>query len=680
HMAYLSMGATLPEGASSQLGLVDAWRVQVIRPGEGIVAEDAGPVSPDQQSVTVSLSVTLRANCEQLTIVIELSSVGEVWFRSEGPNEVCVGAGNGIQAQNLQWVGPVLGLSSTGLFFSLTEGGSPQTQLLTVSNQGGGTLTWSASEDRWWLEISPASGSLGAGQSADISVTVTDFDLTGGQYLGDITVSDPNAINSPLTALVTLDYVQKPRIGLSASTLTFGTDEGVDPPQQTLTITNVGGGTLNWTAAESVGWLVLSPLSGSLGPGQSQNVVVLVSPGALLGGTYGTTIGITAPNAANSPRSVAVGLTVRPRPRIGIIPATLSFTMVEGQNPGAQLLTISNTGGGTLNWTANVGSAAWLGLSSASGSLASGQSQNVSVSASAASFDPGVYQASITIADPWAMNSPRTVPVTLTVNQGPLIGLSATVLNLVALFGANPFEQYVTVSNAGGGVLEWQATDNRAWIQLTPSSGILGTIGGVGLAQTMTVGINVSGLTEGNYLGTITVSDPDAENSPRTIQVNLSVQARVAPVIANLAMNLVKLNDPTCLNPEGSGSRYRVTFDFSDTNGDLPVQAGSFVGTPVEVVAGFPDFSPILTRATANVDGNGFGGQARLDLCVYYNYNNGVNLWIRLEDGWSLMSNQLFLSHEREGGANSPPQGSGSQASDGISSSGSVMISGGGGG
>ncbi|MCJ7627493.1 MAG: hypothetical protein MUO50_03795, partial [Longimicrobiales bacterium] len=248
YMAYLSMGATLPEGASSQLGLVDAWRVQVTRPGEGIVAEDAGPVSPDQQSVTVSLSVTLRASCEQLTIVIELSSVGEVWFRSEGSNEVCVGAGNGIQAQNLQWVGPVLGLSSTGLSFSLTEGGSPQTQLLTVSNQGGGTLNWSASEDRWWLEISPASGSLGAGQSVDISVTVSDLDLTGGQYLGDITVSDPNAINSPLTALVTLDYVQKPRIGLSASTLTFATDEGVDPPQQTLTITNVGGGTLNWTA------------------------------------------------------------------------------------------------------------------------------------------------------------------------------------------------------------------------------------------------------------------------------------------------------------------------------------------------------------------------------------------------------------------------------------------------
>ena len=435
--------------------------------------------------------------------------------------------------------------------FRLTEGGSPQTQLLTVSNQGGGTLTWSASEDRWWLEISPASGSLGAGQSANISVTVSDLDLTGGQYLGDITVSDPNAINSPLTALVTLDYVLKPRIGLSASTLAFATDEGIDPAQQTLTITNVGGGILNWTASENVGWLALSPLSGSLGAGQSQNVAVLVSPGTLLGGTYGTTIGITAPNAANTPRSVAVGLTVRPRPRIGLNPTTLSFTMVEGQNPSAQLLTISNSGGGTLNWIANVGGAAWLGLSTGSGSLGAGQSQNVIVSVSAENLNPGQYEASITVADPWAMNSPRTVPVTLTVNQGPLIGLSTQVLTVNMITGENPIAQQVTVTNSGGGVLEWQATANVGWIQPVPSSGVLGTVGGVGLSQIMTIQINAATLPQGDYQGIITISDPDAANSPRNVWVNLYVRNRVPPVIANLTVGLTRLNDPTCQNPAG---------------------------------------------------------------------------------------------------------------------------------
>jgi hypothetical protein len=199
----------------------------------------------------------------------------------------------------------------------------------------------------------------------------------------------------------------------------------------------------------------------------------------------------------------------------------------------------------------------------------------------------------------------------------------------------------------------------------------------------MAVVIDPAGLKVGNYQGVITVSSPNAQNSPQTITVNLTVNPRVAPVISKpgeVMVNLVKLNDPTCLNPEGPGSRYRVTFNYQDTNGDLPIAGGKFVGTPVEVLAGFPDFSPTLSWATANVEGDGFSGQASLELCIYYYYNNGVNLWFRLQDAWGLMSNQLYEYHAREEGANSPPQGGGAQGSSGASGSGSVVIPGTGGG
>ena len=59
--AHFSMGVSFPEGASSQLAFVDAWRVQVIRPGEGVIAEDAGAVSPDQQSMAVEISTDRSA-------------------------------------------------------------------------------------------------------------------------------------------------------------------------------------------------------------------------------------------------------------------------------------------------------------------------------------------------------------------------------------------------------------------------------------------------------------------------------------------------------------------------------------------------------------------------------------------------------------------------------------------
>lgn len=680
--AFLSLGATFPETADQQLGFVDAWRVQVLRPGEGVIAEDAGSVSPDQQTITVEISVSLQASCELLTLVIELSSNGELWFRSEEPEEVCAGTQNGIQTQELQWVGPVIGLSPTGMPFTLEEGGSPRTQTLTVSNQGGGTLNWSASEDQGWLDISPTSGSLGQGQSTGISVTVSDVDLTNGEYQGLVTVSSSNAINSPQTAAVSLTYLQKPRIGLSGTSLSFATEEEVDPAIQTVTITNTGGGTLTWSGSDGAAWLSLAPSSGSLGQGQSQLVQVSVSPGSLAAGAYETSISVVASEASNTPRSIAVGLTVIARPRIGLNPGSLSFSTQRGQNPAAKVLSVKNDGGQTLNWTATVVGASWLGLSTSEGSLASGQAQNVMVSVNAASLNPGTYEASITISAPNALNTPQTVPLTLTVNPDPRIGLSATVLNITMLRGANPAERQVEVSNAGGGVLEWQATDNAVWMGLSPTSGSLGTIGGVGLAQTMTVSINATDLQDGLYQGTITVVDPDADNSPQTIAVNLTIQPRVAPVISKASqfmVNLVKLNDPTCMNLEGSGSRYRVTFNYSDTNGDLPISGGQFVGTPVQVITGFPDYTPIVSSATAEVTGDGFGGRAGLDLCIYYYYNSAVNIWIRLQDEWGLRSNQLYEQHFREEGANSPPQGGGSQGSAAVSPPGSVLIAGGGG-
>ena len=675
YAAFLSMGAVFPEQTSHQLSLVNAWRVQVQRPGEGVIAEDGGSVTPDQQTVTVQLSVQLEAACEMLTILIELSSNGEVWFRSEEVEEICVGSDNGLQGQEMHWVGPVLGLSSPGLSFTLQEGGAPLSQSLIVTNQGGGTLNWSASDDQAWLGLLPNSGSLGAGQSETVSVTVSDLDLTGGQYQGLITVSDPNAVNSPGSVSVTLTYIQLPRIGLSGLDFSFTTDELLDPNPQTLTVTNTGGGVLNWTAHEDVEWLDVAPGAGSLGPGQSHDLVVSVSPGDLPGGTYRGTFTILDPNAANSPMSVAVAMTVLPRPVFGLSLGGLSFTTFNPLDPPSQVLTISNEGGQTLNWTASIQGGDWLGLSTQAGSLAAGQSQNLTVSVNTENLGVGEYQASITFTDPFALNSPQTAPVTLDVQPGPLIGLSSTQVNFGTLFGGTVFPQGLTVSNAGGGVLEWQAYADALWVQLLPTSGSLGTVGGVGLGQTLTIGIETAGLPVGTHDAIITVSDPDAANSPRTIGVRVTVFPRVAPVIDTLTVNLTTLNDPTCQNPQGAGSRFRATFHYWDTNGDLPIAGGSFLGTPLRVVSSFPEGPQSASQTTAEVEGDSYSGKAGFDLCIYFYEHGGANIWITLADEWNLSSNQLYYYIQRPEGANSPAQPGGSRVPAEESGPGSVVIS-----
>jgi hypothetical protein len=92
----------------------------------------------------------------------------------------------------------------------------------------------------------------------------------------------------------------------------------------------------------------------------------------------------------------------------------------------------------------------------------------------------------------------------------------------VVMFGAEAGKplalvQKVLVKNTGaaGTILNWSAAADRSWILATPA---LGT--GDGLLE---IRVNTTGLGAGAYTGKIMVQDPNAANSPLTIEVVLNV-------------------------------------------------------------------------------------------------------------------------------------------------------------
>ncbi|MBD3337770.1 MAG: hypothetical protein GF353_01590, partial [Candidatus Lokiarchaeota archaeon] len=104
-------------------------------------------------------------------------------------------------------------------------------------------------------------------------------------------------------------FGDEPYITATPTALTFSaTQNESNPPFQSITVTNSGGGTLAWTAAENpnVSWLSLSNTSG--GDGDAVNVSVDIA--GLDVGTYSTDIEIEDPAASNSPVPVAVTLNV----------------------------------------------------------------------------------------------------------------------------------------------------------------------------------------------------------------------------------------------------------------------------------------------------------------------------------------------------------------------------------
>jgi hypothetical protein len=99
------------------------------------------------------------------------------------------------------------------------------------------------------------------------------------------------------------------------------------------------------------------------------------------------------------------------------------------------------------------------------------------------------------------------------------IVLSIESISRTAPVGQNLPNETFTLRNSDVGLMNYTITDNAAWISVSPSSG-----SSSGETDTLTVQYNTTLLLPGQYTATITVTSAEAENSPRTIPVQLTVQ------------------------------------------------------------------------------------------------------------------------------------------------------------
>jgi hypothetical protein len=421
-------------------------------------------------------------------------------------------------------VPPAIGASPTALSFTATQGGAnPATQAMTISNTGGGTLSWSASEAVSWLTLSPASGT----GNGTVTLSATTGTLTANTYSTMVTLSAGTGV-TPVTVPVTFTVATAPvppAIGASPTALSFtATQGGANPATQAMTISNTGGGTLSWSASEAVSWLTLSPASGT-GNG---TVTLSATTGTLTANTYSTMVTLSAGTGV-TPVTVPVTFTVATAPvppAIGASPTALSFTATQGgANPATQAMTISNTGGGTLSWSASE-AVSWLTLSPASGT----GNGTVTLSATTGTLTANTYSTMVTLSAGTGV-TPVTVPVTFTVATAPTISISPPSLSYTATQGAaNPASQSAAVSSNQA----WTASDNASWLTVSPTSGSnSGPITVSVNTATAALGANTAliTVTGGGITQTITVTL--MLNAPSTSSATLTWTPNTEPDLAS---------------------------------------------------------------------------------------------------------------------------------------------------
>src|ERR1035441_3250010 len=242
----------------------------------------------------------LLASCMLTTV----PSLGQNVLNINCPNQVAAGGnvlctiglsfGAGVNIDSLTFgvvvtpdgVAPVL---TTGqLSFSESISGS--------FNSTGGTGN---SISTMWPELSPAlSGGIALGS---LGFTAPAAAASGQTYSVTFTGASAslgtNIVNISIGSAITV-WITKPVLSVSSTSMSFSVVQGgADPANQTVAVSNIGGGTLDWSAAATSGSFLT--LSGTASGTNGGTITAAVNAGSLTAGTYNGNIQVTAAGASN---------------------------------------------------------------------------------------------------------------------------------------------------------------------------------------------------------------------------------------------------------------------------------------------------------------------------------------------------------------------------------------------
>ena len=491
--------------------------------------------------------------------------------------------------------GAMLSVTPVVQSFVTTDGGSnPALQYLTISNPGNQALFWSLESNTPyhfpdqgptpganWLNLDKTSGIVLPGSSTLVGVHVDSTNLLPGLYINSLqfsALSGHTTIDRPQNVAISLTVQPRCGVLLNTGNMSFTAINGQgNPGNQTLTLATTPGCTsaLNWQASSSAGWVVLQTTKGVLHSGIETSVAVGVNTSGLKPGPYTAVISFVA---GQTTQSELVQLTVQPTPPRGapimaVSPLDLNFSTMQGQaDPPGQTVTITNTGKSTLSWhnAAAVQIQPWLHFSPASGTVAPGQSAQLTVSVSASNLTFGQYVGQIVLSGTDAQGgvvggSPQAILINLvvqapcTLSQLPTSPLS---FNNILQGTATVAPQSVTIFATGNcsWPVNWSAQvleSSASWLELGSSSG---TFTGSGQFGTFLVTPSVAALAPGPYTATVVVTAKDTSGAPirgsgQSFGVSVSVvppctlQVSSSPLVlsvtrtqSNVAMQTLAIN------------------------------------------------------------------------------------------------------------------------------------------
>jgi len=267
---------------------------------------------------------------------------------------------------------------------ALDFGAETTSLTFAVANDGSGVLSWSADDDRDWASVDPVGGNLDAGEDVDVTVSVDRAGLAPGTHEASVSVTTPYGDGTVSVSLLVSEA--PPALLLSTRALDFGS---VDTELQ-FEISNSGGGELDWSVAAPYMGIEATPTEGTAMT-ETDAVTVTVDRSGFAPGTHEGTVNVTS-NGGTDSVMVSLRVPTGPVPAVGLSPTTLDFGTA-----GTQLdLHVTNTGLGTLTWTANSADG-FVGFAPDSGETTD-ETDTITVTIDRTGLAPGQHTGHVTVA------------------------------------------------------------------------------------------------------------------------------------------------------------------------------------------------------------------------------------------------------------------------------------------
>ncbi|MFZ4707635.1 MAG: choice-of-anchor D domain-containing protein, partial [Bacteroidales bacterium] len=263
-------------------------------------------------------------------------------------------------------------------------------------------------------------------------------------------------------------------------------------------------------------WLILSPTTGNILPGDSAMVDVTFDATVIAEGTYNSEITMTS-NDPNEPIiQIPVMLIVTGIPNIELSQTSLNFGVVFTGQQANKTFTISNNGTGNLNINNILSNKPAFTVNNSNFILPPGTTREIIVT-----FNPktsGIFNGTLTISS----NDPDQTSVDILLTGQGLIAPEISVFptNLSKTMPQNEVAlQQLVIGNIGGSNLMYNVTENDTWLSVSPLSG---TIAG-GNTNVLDVSFNANSLLPGNYNTSIKVNSNDPVTPVIMVAVSLTV-------------------------------------------------------------------------------------------------------------------------------------------------------------